>query len=405
VAWETELAFLGKILPKFHLSLRTFRLSDLGEVDADFGLRRFLGLEGDHRRDMYNMIAQRKERTLYLLTDAFSCHYIMLLLPGDEERGLLVGPYLTEIISREKLKRDGERLGVPLWLHRRMEEYYGNLPALTDDSFLQKIFTAFAETIWGSDYEIVDIRQQREEQQQFVFPSQKERETERVIMDMQLLERRYAFENELMEIVSRGQYHRAELMMRSFGELSFEERTKDTLRNIKNYCIICNTLMRKAAQQGGVHPLYLDEISSDFASRIENVRRTEDARNLIPDMARDYCRLVRKHTAENYSPIVRKAVLLIESDLTRNLSLSAVSDVLNISPGYLSGLFHQETGKTLTEFVNEKRLEMGARLLRNGSQQIQTVAQYCGIPDVNYFTKLFKKHYGVTPREYRKSGQ
>ena len=194
-------------------------------------------------------------------------------------------------------------------------------------------------------------------------------------------------------------------MMGSFGELSFEERNPDALRNIKNYSIIFNTLMRKAAQQGGVHPLYLDEISSEFARRIEAVRRSEEAGRLIPDMLRAYCRLVRKHAAENYSPLVRKAVLIIESDLTRDLSLSAIAAALNISPGYLSGLFHQETGKTLTEFVSEKRLEQGARLLRSGSQQIQTVAQYCGIPDVNYFSKLFKKHYGVTPREYRKGGQ
>ena len=405
MTWEREIAFLGKILSKFHLSFRVVKSSVPDDLQADFGLRRFLGLEQEYRDGLEKMVELKRERTLYWLTDVFSCHYILLLLPDEEERVLIAGPYLTEEFSRDKLKRDGERLGVPPWLHRRMEEYYGNLPILMDATFLRSIFTAFAETLWGSDFEIIDVRQQQEEQKRFVFPTQEERETERVIMNMQLLERRYAFENELMEIVARGQYHRAELMMRSFGELSFEERTKDTLRNIKNYCIICNTLMRKAAQQGGVHPLYLDEISSDFASRIENVRRTVDARNLIPDMARDYCRLVRKHTAENYSPIVRKAVLLIESDLTRNLSLSAVSDVLNISPGYLSGLFHQETGKTLTEFVNEKRLEMGARLLRSGSQQIQTVAQYCGIPDVNYFTKLFKKHYGVTPREYRKSGQ
>ena len=194
-------------------------------------------------------------------------------------------------------------------------------------------------------------------------------------------------------------------MMGSFGELSFEERNPDALRNIKNYSIICNTLMRKAAQQGGVHPLYLDEISSDFARRIESVKHPEEARQLIPDMIRSYCRLVRKHAAENYSPLVRKAVLLVEADLTQDLSLSAVAAALNISPGYLSGLFHRETGRTLTEHVNEKRLEQGARLLRSGSMQIQTVAQHCGIPDVNYFSKLFKKQYGQTPREYRKSGQ
>ena len=95
----------------------------------------------------------------------------------------------------------------------------------------------------------------------------------------------------------------------------------------------------------------------------------------------------------------------IESDLTGDLSLHTVAEKNNVSPGYLSGVFHQETGKTFTEFVNEKRMEQGERLLRSSALQIQTIAQYCGIPDVNYFSKLFKKHYGKTPKEYRKSGQ
>jgi len=405
MALEKEIEFLRRILSRFHLSLWTAEFAELSKLQTDFGLRRALGLENTYEEDLRYRIARSRERTLYWLEDEFYCRYIVLILPGDVQMVLISGPYLVESFSREKLRTEGERLGIPPWLYRRMEDYYGSLPILADVSALHNIFTAFAEMIWGTDFEIIEVRRRVEEQGSVSFPEAQEREAERILMDMQLLERRYAFENELMEIVARGQLHRAELMLGSFGELSFEERSPDSLRNTKNYSIICNTLMRKAAQQGGVHPLYLDELSSDFARRIESVRQADEARKLIPDMIRAYCRLVRKHAAENYSPLVRKAVLLIEADLTRDLSLRAIASVLNISPGYLSGLFHRETGKTLTEFVIDRRLEQGARLLRGGSQQIQTVAQYCGIPDVNYFTKLFKKHYGVTPREYRKGGQ
>lgn len=404
MTWERDIVFLRRILSRFHLPLWTAGVEELGELQMDFGLRRALGMEKEYDEDIRAMLRHGRQRVLYCLEDAFYCHYVFLFLPAQEETVLLAGPYLTEEFSRERIREEGERLGIPPWLYRRMEDYYGNLPIFAETSTLHNIFTAFAEQLWGADFEIVEEHQEQEEQRRFAIPAE-EREAERVLMDMQLLERRYAYENELMEIVSRGQQHRAELMMSSFGELSFAERSPDALRNIKNYSIICNTLMRKAAQQGGVHPLYLDELSSDFARRIEGVRHAEDARQLIPDMIRAYCRLVRKHAAENYSPLVRRTVLLIESDLTRDLSLSAIASALSISPGYLSGLFHQETGKTLTEFVSEKRLEQGARLLRSGSQQIQTVAQYCGIPDVNYFSKLFKKQYGLTPREYRKSGQ
>ena len=56
---------------------------------------------------------------------------------------------------------------------------------------------------------------------------------------------------------------------------------------------------------------------------------------------------------------------------------------------------------TLTDYVNKKRIDNAVFLLNSTKMQIQTVAQYCGIPDVNYFTKLFKRYIGKTPKEYR----
>ena len=67
----------------------------------------------------------------------------------------------------------------------------------------------------------------------------------------------------------------------------------------------------------------------------------------------------------------------------------------------LSALFKKETGKPLTEYVTRKRVEHAAYLLRSTSMQVQTVAQQCGILDVNYFAKMFKRYTGKTPKEYR----
>jgi YesN/AraC family two-component response regulator len=58
-------------------------------------------------------------------------------------------------------------------------------------------------------------------------------------------------------------------------------------------------------------------------------------------------------------------------------------------------------GQTLTDYVNSRRVEQAASMLRSGTLQVQTVAQYCGIPDVNYFSKLFKRYTGVSPKEFR----
>lgn len=64
-------------------------------------------------------------------------------------------------------------------------------------------------------------------------------------------------------------------------------------------------------------------------------------------------------------------------------------------------VFKKETNSTLTDYVNRKRIEHAIMLLNSTSMQIQTIATHCGIPDLNYFTKVFKKYIQMTPKEYR----
>ncbi|MBO5899054.1 MAG: helix-turn-helix transcriptional regulator, partial [Clostridia bacterium] len=63
----------------------------------------------------------------------------------------------------------------------------------------------------------------------------------------------------------------------------------------------------------------------------------------------------------------------------------------------------RETGKTLSEYTREKRIQHAAHLLATTQLQIQTVALHCGMMDVQYFSKVFKRELGLTPSEYRQS--
>ncbi len=111
----------------------------------------------------------------------------------------------------------------------------------------------------------------------------------------------------------------------------------------------------------------------------------------------------KAHSLQKYSLHVQKAMTIVDSDLTADLSLKTVSGILGINESYFSSLFRKETGKTFTHFVNQKRIEQARKLLISTSLQIQTVAQLCGILDVNYFSKLFQKHTGMSPSEFRNS--
>lgn len=216
------------------------------------------------------------------------------------------------------------------------------------------------------------------------------------------LEQRYEKENIFIKAVSQGNIKKCEEMLAASNHAFLtEKRTEDSLRNLKNYTIIFNTLLRKAAEFGKVHPYYIDKISSDFAVKTEKLSSVEEGKKLHYNMIYSYCRLVQFHSSKAYSPIIQKLTTRIDADLTADLSLRAQAEDLGVNASYLSSLFKKEVGTTYSDYVNKKRVEYAARLLKTTSFQVQSIAQQCGILDLNYFSKVFKKYMGLTPLKYR----
>lgn len=102
------------------------------------------------------------------------------------------------------------------------------------------------------------------------------------------------------------------------------------------------------------------------------------------------------------NPHVYTVVKLIEQDIRRNCGLKSLAKVVCVSPSYLSKLFRDEMGITLTEYVNLKRVLYGRHLLETTEDKVFQVASQCGMDDYNYFCRLFKRYIGVSPRQYRK---
>lgn len=403
--FHRELNFIISVLRKQRVHahiLDSEAVMDM-ELDLDFGLRRLshrtlLDMEAFKRS-----FGELRSRTIYKLKDVFNCCYIALLLP-EGGKMFMIGPYTTADVSGDSLTEVAARLSIPPTSLRRLEDCFANIPYIPMDGMIFSLVYSFAELLWEKEggYEVLDLNEELQEQHTPVETSREQPGVEDTVVAMQLMEQRYAWENELMLMVSRGQSSRAAKMLPDMANFSFKQRLTDPVRNMKNYCIICNTLMRKAAQQGGVHPMYLDSVSSEYALRIESQTDAKTLTTLVGEMIHTYCRLVKKHSMKDYSSTVRRAILLIDSQLAGELNLRYIASVLDINASYLSTVFKKETGHTLTDFICSRRVEQAANLLRNTAMQIQDVAIYCGIPDANYFSKVFKKYKGSTPAEYRK---
>jgi len=400
--YKNELQFLCDTLKKGHI--RTVITSPDASVYAIPGSEGISPSGSEPRLD-FLAHTRPEPRTLYRYTNEFDLCYLYLLLPDTPTpEVLIIGPYLTGTPSGERLMELAERGSITPAIKIYFEEYYMSLPVLADDDHLFLMITTFCERIWKSPaFAIVDVNDLSVPEEDAVSEPINSEAFDDVLINMKAMEERYAYENELLRAVSLGQLHKENQLLSVFSDPVFEKRLPDPLRNAKNYGIIMNTLLRKAAENGGVHPVYLDRTSSEFAAKIEHMRELGENYTLMRDMFRSYCRLVRKHALKHYSLVVQQTVMLIDSDLSADLSLQSLSDTLNVSPGYLSTIFKKDTGKTISEYIREKRIQLAMYLLATTQQQVQAIAVHCGIMDVQYFSKTFKKQTGKTPKEYRES--
>ena len=90
------------------------------------------------------------------------------------------------------------------------------------------------------------------------------------------------------------------------------------------------------------------------------------------------------------------------ANLQYPLSVSIVCEEFKISKNRLYSLWKKHFEVTVADYILQKRLEKAKHLLVNTDLKVHHICTQVGIPDYNYFSKLFKKHYGYSCREYRK---
>lgn len=95
-------------------------------------------------------------------------------------------------------------------------------------------------------------------------------------------------------------------------------------------------------------------------------------------------------------------IAYIETHYKESVSLKELSDIAHFSPTYLSRMFHQETGYTLCNYINKKRIENAKQMLEETGYSIQEIAADCGFTNISHFNRVFKNLVGKSPMEYKK---
>lgn len=105
------------------------------------------------------------------------------------------------------------------------------------------------------------------------------------------------------------------------------------------------------------------------------------------------------------SPIVAKAIRYIQDNYSQKITLKMVAEAIYTNPNYLSTVFSREKEMTFSAYIRSYRLSVAQKLLIETDMSAEKIAISVGFYDIQHFSKIFKKEYGVSPYDFRKSNR
>ncbi len=170
-------------------------------------------------------------------------------------------------------------------------------------------------------------------------------------------------------------------------------------------CITCHpefSYMRKAMQLGSMDyilkPVDYEELESVLMKAVKVIQRSRYGDGTDTAAEDD-----RKEGPGYYEEdrFLSRAEEYIEQHLLEEIPISVLAEHLGCSTSHVMRCFRKRLDMTVVEYITKKRIDKAKQLLTNTDLPIMTVAEYTGYPDYSYFTRVFRKETGVTPRAYR----
>ena len=338
--------------------------------------------------------------------DSFGMYYTLVHIPAAylydyESSHFVIGPYLENQLETVQIRKTMEQRRIPDSLFSDIRLVYSSTPVLHNMESFEALIVNLDRGLFHVEYKVSHLPDKNEifmEHSPLILKLRKEPQ-----ISISTIEERYEVENKMLEAVSKGDDRRAHEFYQKFQTYQLRPRTDNALQNKRHGVIILNTLFRKSAESGGVHPLYIDDLSGKFAVLINEARTERELEHLSTDMLHKYCLLVRNHSMTGYSQVIKEVISYIDFHYAEDLNLTFFAEMFSLSKNYLSGLFKKESGMTLTDYIHQVRIRRAITMINSSSLPITTVAASCGYNDMNYFIRLFKRTYGMSPKQYQKS--
>lgn len=323
------------------------------------------------------------------------CSCVSYCLVMIEEKAVLIGPYRTRQLRSFEVP---DHLAKPRSAQDRFLEFHKGLPPVTPEQIKLIVRTLFVSLFGAEVHSAEQEINLRTYTKGELPPISRLSESEQGYDSVRSTGTMFYY----MEQVRSGNYEKA---LAAYHKMMHGR--------VNSFILICivegtsrlRTLTAVALHQARVPDSSAEALLDDYKLKIRMTTNLDDMRRHNEKMIEQSCALVRSCWSKSYSQSIGMAVDYIHRNLSRPLTVNEISEVVNLTPNCFSTKFHEEVGIPATAYINRQRMRTAARLLIYTNLGIKNICTHIGMMDGNYFSRCFKKEYGLTPSQFRRQGK
>lgn len=171
---------------------------------------------------------------------------------------------------------------------------------------------------------------------------------------------------------------------------------KKNLNMLNGYCHV-------ALLATNIHPSHILKLFNSLRNKIDILNNRDTIVNMPNDICHKYCLLVKNYAFPEYSKTIRAVINYINLHLDEELTLALLAEKFKKNATSLSSSFSKEVGMNITNYIHQTRINEAIRYFNTTKMSISEVALAVGFQDFAYFSRLFHKQVGCSPREYCRS--
>ena len=362
----------------------------------DMGMRRMAWGEYATTPHIFSLTEDSPYQIVVLESSLAFYNVIVRVSEGPKPDMIAFMPFLTEPLSSANINKIMKENGIPIDHTDAMQRLYLNLPIVPLNDFIltfSHLITAFLPAFASNHVNYISYSGEKHD----LNPS----ETRFQKFNADYIESLINRLTDCTKAISSGNQSLATEKMKSLMDCA-ASLTTSPLPQTKQWLSYLNIFIAAYMFNTAVHPYYTFQQLQSFELKINETASLSKLQHLPFEMSRKYSILAKNYTFGKYSYLIRNVINYIDQHLSTELSLSVLAEVFEKNASYLSNAFKKEVGDTLTEYISKTRIQASLRYFNTTSMSVADVANAVGISDFGYFSKLFKKYVGVSPREYKK---